>query len=285
MAYTFQSAFSQFYEAINLPGDHRETANQRKDHLIELLGGKFEIVDAFGTGSIPKYTALKGHADLDIFLVLHFGKHCENKLPSEVLKSVQKALTYKTTVRRNGQAVSLSYTTWPTVDIVPVFFTHENGTITHYNVPDMNAETWVPSRPKVHAEAIANAASLYGENFRKIIKMVKAWNLAHSDCLQSYHIEVLALKVLTGNLSDLSWSVFSFFNEARALLTAPLWHDKGYVDSYLGSGDRYKILKRFDTAIGIARDAWYFTYPPNSDHQAAIGRWKQLFGGQFPSYG
>lgn len=285
MAYTTQSAFSQFYDSINLPGGHREAANERKDHLIGLLGEKFEIVDAFGTGSIPKYTALKGHADLDIFLVLHFGKHCNNKLPSEVLKGIQQALAYKTTVRRNGQAVTLSYTTWPAVDIVPVFYTHDNGTLTHYNVPDMNTETWIPTRPKEHSAAIANAASVHGENFRKIITMVKAWNLAHSNYLQSYHIEVLALKVLTSDLSNLSLSLYLFFNEARALLTAPLWHDKGYVDNYLGAGDRCEILKRFDTAIGIALDAWHLTYPPNSDHQAAIGRWKQLFGGQFPSYG
>lgn len=285
MAYTVQSAFAQFYDAINLPGDHRESANNRKSHLIELLGGKFEIVDAFGTGSIPKYTALKGHADLDIFLVLHYQKHCLNKLPSEVLKGVREVLAYKTKVRRNGQAVSLSYTTWPSVDIVPVFYTHLDGAITHYNVPDMNTETWIPSRPKVHAAAIENAASQYGENFRKIIKMVKAWNLAHSNFLQSYHIEVLALKTLTLDTSDLSWSVFSFFNNAKTLLEMPLWHDKGFVDSYLGYGDRYEIIKRFDTAIGIARDAWHLTYLYNKDHQTAIECWKQLFGDQFPSYG
>jgi len=285
VAYTVQSAFSGFYDTINLPGDHRETANKRKEHLIELLRNKFEVVDAFATGSIPKFTALKGHADLDIFLVLHFGKHCEKKLPSEVLKSVQQAISYKTTVRRNGQAVSLSYATWPSVDIVPVFYSHNKGALTHYNVPDMNTETWIPSHPKNHAQSITDAASFYGENFRKIIKMVKAWNLAHSDYLQSYHIEVLALRVLTGNLSDLSWAVFSFFNEARALLTSPLWHDKGYVDNYLGAGDRYEILKRFDTAISIAREAWYQTHYPNNDHEAAIKRWKQLFGDKFPAYG
>jgi len=285
MAYTVQSAFAQFYDAINLPGEHRETANNRKDHLIELLGGKFEIVDSFGTGSIPKYTALKGHADIDIFLVLHYQKHCMNKSPSEVLNSVREVLAYKTTVRRNGQAVSLSYTTWPSVDIVPVFYTHLNGTFTHYNVPDMNTGTWIPSRPKEHAAAIEYAASQFGENFRKIIKMIKAWNLGHGNFLQSYHIEVLALKVVISNTSNLSWSVFSFFNEAKTLLGMPLWHDKGFVDSYLGSGDRYEIIKRFDTAIGIARDAWYRTHLPNSDQQGAIRCWKQLFGDQFPSYG
>jgi hypothetical protein len=285
MAYTVQSAFNQFYDAINLPGDHRDTANIRKKHLIELLGGKFEIVDSFGMGSIPKFTALKGHADLDIFLVLHYTKHCMNKSPSEVLKSIREVLAYKTTVRRNGQAVTLSYTTWPSVDIVPVYFTHKNGVITHYNVPDMNTETWIQSRPKEHADAIASASSNYGENFRKIIKMVKSWNLSHSNYLQSYHIEVLALRTINLETSDLSWSLLSFFKEARDLLIGPLWHDLGFVDNYLGIEDRYEIVKRFDTAIDLARTAWFCTHFPNKDHEAAIKCWKNLFGDKFPSYG
>jgi len=285
MAYTVQSAFNQFYDAINLPGDHRDTANSRKKHLIELLGGKFDIVDSFGMGSIPKFTALKGHADLDIFLVLHYTKHCMNKSPSEVLKSIREVLAYKTSVRRNGQAVTLSYTTWPSVDIVPVYFSHENGVITHYNVPDMKTETWIQSRPKEHAEAIASAATKYGENFSKIIKMVKSWNLSHSNYLESYHIEVLALRTITQDVSDLPWALVSFFKDARALLITPLWHDLGFVDYYLGTADRYEVVKRFDTAIEQAQEAWLYTVIYNHDHEAAIKGWKKLFGEQFPSYG
>ena len=107
MAQTVQAAFNQFFDEINLSGDHRTIANARRDHLIELLGNKFHVIEAFPSRSIPKYTALHEQADLDIMLVLHYGKHVEGKTPGQVLKAVRDSISYKTTVRRNGQAVTL----------------------------------------------------------------------------------------------------------------------------------------------------------------------------------
>src|SRR5688572_2190486 len=120
MAYTVEAAFNEFYDAINLSGDHRSTANARKDALISLLSGKFDVLEAFGTGSIPRFTALKGRADVDVMVALHYGKHIKGKTPTQVLQDVREALAYKTTVRKNGQAVTLYYDTWPNVDVVPV---------------------------------------------------------------------------------------------------------------------------------------------------------------------
>lgn len=287
MAYTVDSAFATFYENINLGGDHRETANARKDNVVSLLGNHFEILDAFATGSIPKFTALRGKADVDVMVVLHFGKHIKGRSPNQVLQEVRDALgEYRTGVRKNGQAVTLSYKTWPDVDVVPVSRTvNDNGSVSHYNVPDANLGTWIKSLPKTHAAEIEKRASDKGANFRKIIKMAKAWNHAHSDYLQSYHIEVLALKVLTKNLIDLPWSTFQFFSEARPMVENRLWHKLGYADEYLSSGDRTEVLKRFDTAIDRSRRAWYATYGSNQDHAAAIGLWKQVFGEKFPTYG
>ena len=125
MAYTTDAAFDAFYEQINLSGDHRQTANARKDRIVGLLKNDFEILDAFSTGSIPKFTALKNRADLDVMVVLHYGKHVKDKTPTQLLESVRKPLSqYRTNVRKNGQAVTLHYDTWPNVDIVPVGACH-----------------------------------------------------------------------------------------------------------------------------------------------------------------
>src|SRR5262245_30250902 len=114
MATTVEAAFNSFYGEINLSGDHREVANSRRDSVVSLLKYDFEVLDAFSTGSIPKYTALKGRADLDVMVVLHYGKHIKDKAPIQVLESVQASLSeYRTNVRKNGQAVTLHYKTWP----------------------------------------------------------------------------------------------------------------------------------------------------------------------------
>jgi hypothetical protein len=287
MAYTVGSSFNQFYDVINLGGDHRETANTRKNRIVELLGKHFTILEAFGTGSIPKFTALKGHADLDIIVALHYGNHIKDKTPTQVLQSVRDVLAeYRTGARKNGQAVTLYYETWPNVDIVPVSqSTDNNGTITHYNVPDSNTDTWIQSRPKKHAADIEQKSTDCGSNFRKIIKMIKWWNRSHSNYLQSYHIEILAMKVFNSNIDDTEWNVFQFFEKSRLLLQSSLWHDTGYVDGYLSYYDRQEVLKRVDTAIEKTRLAWSCTYGDKNDHQTAIGIWRQVFGDKFPSYG
>jgi hypothetical protein len=287
MALTVDAAFNSFYEDINLSGDHREIANARRDRVVDLLKKDFEVLEAFGTGSIPKYTALKGRADLDVMVALHYSKHIKDRTPASVLQNVRDSLSqYRTDLRRNGQAVTLYYETWPNVDIVPVSRSVDtNGNITHYNVPDTTTGNWTESRPKVQASAIEEKSTECGQNFRRIIKMIKWWSIIHSDYLRSYHVEVLALKVLSGNLDDLPWHLFRFFSDARPLLTGPLWYDLSYADAYLSESDRAEVLKRFDTAIEKSRLAWHALHTVPQDHKTAIGLWKQIFGEKFPAYG
>ena len=68
MPYTVQVSFDTFHDNINLGGDHRATANSRRDNVVAKLSKDFAIVDSFSTGSIPKMTALHGHADLDVMV-------------------------------------------------------------------------------------------------------------------------------------------------------------------------------------------------------------------------
>jgi hypothetical protein len=286
MAYTVEASFSDFYDQINLTGDHREIANARRDRIVELLKNDFDILEAFGTGSIPKFTALKGRADLDIMVALHFSKHIKDKAPATVLQNVRNALSqYRTDVRKNGQAVTLYYESWPSVDIVPVSRSvNDAKEVTHYSVPNANNGTWIQARPKRHASTI-EAKSSCGQNFRRIIKMIKHWNIIHSEYLSSYHIEVLALNLFSGNLDATPWHVFQFFQKARLLLENVLWYELGYADDYLTYTDRAEVLKRFDSAIPKSRDAWHLTYDNGNDHKGAIELWKQIFGDKFPAYG
>jgi hypothetical protein len=289
MPHTVEVSFDGFYEAINLSGDHREAANRRRDDIVATLEKKFTIVEAFSAGSIPKFTALKAHADLDVIVALHYSKHVKDKTPTQVLQSVRDALAeWRTGARKNGQAVTLYYNTWPNVDIVPVSqSTNSNGDITHYNVPDSNTNSWIASRPKTHAAAIDSKASECGQNFRRIIKMIKHWNRTHSDYLQSYHIEVLALKVFSGNLDDTPWHVLRFFDNARTLLASSLYYETNFVDTYLTATDRAEVLKRFNTAHDWALSAWYAgsSGNPSPKPKDAIEKWRHLFGDKFPAYG
>jgi hypothetical protein len=285
--YTVAASFDKFRENIELSGDHRSTATARKDDIVATLSKHFEVLDAFPSGSIPRYTALRKYADLDVIVVLHYGKHVENKKPSELLKSVQSVLSeYKTGVRRNGQAVTLSYKTWPNVDIVPVSrVVNDDKSINYYSVPNMNNETWLKTRPRSHDKALEDRNAVCGDLFKRIIKMIKWWNHQHSEYLQSFHIEVMALNIFTQSLSAYPWEIYRYFEQAAILAKTPLWHDIGFADVYLDYSTRAEAVKRLETARDKARDAWYLTYGERDDHKGAIEIWRQIFGDEFPAYG
>lgn len=285
MAYLVGTAFDQFYSAINLAGDYREIANKRRDHLISLIKGKLDVLEGFPTGSIPRYTALKS-GDLDIMVALNYSKHIEGKSPVEVLQLMRDALAgYNRYVRKNGQAVTLYYESWPKVDVVPVSrAVDHNGNIVCYKVPNTHTGNWVESDPPRHTREVLASASAYGENFRKVIKMIKFWSRAHGDYLQSYHIEVMALKTFTSSMADLPWEVFKFFEGCHNLLQGYLWHQQSLADDYLSYNDRDEIKKRLADVTAKARNAWYEIYA-NKNHEKAIKLWKQIFGDSFPAYG
>lgn len=71
MPYTVPASFNKFVENISLTGDHKETATARKDRVVSLLSNSLTILDGFATGSVPRGTALKTVADLDVMVVLH----------------------------------------------------------------------------------------------------------------------------------------------------------------------------------------------------------------------
>jgi hypothetical protein len=287
MPYTVAVSFDQFYQNINLSGDYRDMANRRRDEIVSILEKHFDVIESFASGSIPRYTALKASADLDVIVALHYFKHIKDKKPSEVLQRVRDVLAeYKTNVRKNGQAVTLYYKTWPNVDIVPCSqVVNDNGDVISYSIPDVNTETWLTSKPKNHTSNIIGRAGICGSNFRKVITMIKHWNRMHSLYLQSYHIEALAMNIFTTAMNDITWEVFSFFKEAVNLIDGSLWYEGSYVDGYLTWSSRCEVKKRLETAKDKSRDAWHKTYGDNDDQKGAIIIWSQIFGDKFPSYG
>lgn len=287
MAYTIAVSFDTFYTNINLAGSHRDTANRRRDNIVSSLKKNFHVIEAFASGSIPRYTALKKHADLDVIVALHHGKHMKNKKPSEVLQEVRDVLAgYKTNVRKNGQAVTLYYKTWPNVDIVPVSrVVDDDGDITSYSIPNMNTEEWIKSKPKRHTSNMTSRAGLCGTNFRRVVTMIKHWNTIHGFYLQSYHIETLALIIFEAKMDDVTWDVFTFFEKASELVGSYLWHEGAWSDDYLTWDKRQEANKRLETARDKSRQAWHCTYGDNDNRKSAIEKWRSIFGSEFPQYG
>jgi hypothetical protein len=287
MPYTVAVSFDRFLENISLTGDHREIAKSRHERIVSLLGNTFTIVEAFPTGSIPRLTALKSKADLDVMVALHYSKHIKDRSPEQVLQAVRDALgDYRTNVRKNGQAVTLYYESWPDVDIVPVSrSTNDDGSVNHYNVPDMNSGRWLSARPRKHSTALDEKAKSCGSSFRPVIRMIKEWNSSHSGLLQSFHIEVLAMRIFDHPITEYTWAIHSFFDGAVKLAASPLPYEDNVADDYLDWSTRRDVVSRLEAARDKSLQAWHLTYGGKSEHEKAIGLWRQIFGDRFPSYG
>jgi Second Messenger Oligonucleotide or Dinucleotide Synthetase domain len=287
MPYTVPVSFDKFIETISLTGDHNDTASARKDRVVSLLSNTFTILDAFPTGSIPNGTALKAQSDLDVMVVLHWTEHIKGKRPQTLLQEVRDALgEYRTGVRKNGQAVTLHYESWPNVDIVPVSrVVNNDDSVNYYSVPDMNSGGWLKSRPRKHASTLTARVNDCGFRFKPLIRMIKQWNKAHSDLMQAFHIEVLCISIFTSTVTDYPWAIFQFFEKAIPLVKAKLPYENGYADDYLTKDDRDDVLTRLETAKDQARTAWYQTFNGRGEHEQAIQIWRQIFGDKFPAYG
>jgi hypothetical protein len=174
--------------------------------------------------------------------------------------------------------VTLYYKSWPNVDIVPATrVTNDDDTVNYYEIPDMTNNRWLQSRPRAHNTAIADAS----ERQRELIRMIKTWNRAHSELMQSYHIEVLVL-----SLPDvtLTWpaEIRYFFEQAVARLHTPLFHPNdtpGRVDEYLDWSTRVAVKERLERARNRARIA------EQASAERAIELYRVIFGDKFPAYG
>ena len=282
MPYTIPASFVKFLENITV-GDQSATATGRRDSVVALLEKKLEVVEAFPTGSLVRRTALRGHADVDVIVALHYSKHIQGKTPGQVLQLVQSALSdYNAKiVKRNGQAVTLYFTTWPNVDVVPASQAASNGVVVHYNIPDSVKGTWLSTNPAGHDSRVS-AMTLEG---RQMVRMIKAWNHSHSEFMRSFHIETLVLKVAA--TGDWTWELYNYFKSAAESLSQPLFHPdslNGRVDEYLGQNEREALRSRLIDARDRTNVAWTIDYR-KEDPKEAIRQLGIVFGDYFPPYG
>lgn len=283
MPYTITISFDKFIENISVSGNQGETAQSRSQSIVDLLAKDFHILEAFPMGSLVNGTSLKGHADADVMLVLHYGKHIKGKTPEIVLQEVRDKLSeYNTRMaKKNGQAVTLYFKTWPNVDIVPACRVVDGENFYCFELPNMNDGSWIQARPRTHIQNM----TLLSANKLNLIKIMKEWNRKHSSYLSSFHIEVM-ISSYDNFYSNYSWHVFKCFEHLNDKLSYKIPSPSGvggYVDDYLSHSDRSEAKNRIATAIEKSRMAWYAAH--NGNEKESIEGFGKIFGERFPAYG
>lgn len=280
MPYLVSTSFDRLLESITVLTTQRNMAEARRVAVSALLAKSFDVVDAFSTGSIPRHTGLKGISDIDAIAVLHFGKHIDGRSPRQLLESVRDALAdYDARiVRKNGQAVTLYFKTWPNVDIVPAKLVTLNGVGRALYIADANRGEWIFTDPRADDNAML-AASV---KTRQLVRIVKCWNRAHSQYMQSFDIQRTALAIWINEVDSTEaswpWIVNSFFDKAVELTEPTTTMSMGYE-----LHDWVELRARLKRGKELALDAWHCAH--HKDFEGCIARCRMLFGDSFPAYG
>lgn len=293
MATTIESAFREFKSNLEPTGLQKSTVSSRQQSVREVLDNELSVQDSFLTGSYSRSTMIAPlkEADVDIFIVLdnqyfhHYnGQNGGQAGLLDLLKrALKKTYTQTPDISRNGQAVTITFTDFM-VDVVPAFNRSGGG----YLIPNSISQNWISTDPKKHVEIWADENKAHNGDLVPLTKMVKRWNKMINNHFQSYHLEVMVLRILHRiKINNYKSGIRYFFDKARNYVTKKNPDPAGYEDdvgSYINT--RYKVndaVSRINTAYTRALKAE--DYASKYQIGNAIEMWRLIFGNYFPSYG
>jgi hypothetical protein len=170
------------------------------------------------------------------------------------------------------------------VDVVPGFNRQGGG----YLIPNSISKSWISTDPKKHVEIASNANTAHSGDLVPLIKMIKGWNKNSGNYFNSFHLEVLALQILTNiKITDFPSGMRFFFDKGRALIPTKNLDPAGYggdVGSYINTQEKIQeAVAKFQLAYDRAIKAEDYNNRGNT--QEAIEMWRKIFGDYFPAYG
>lgn len=290
MATTILQSFNILKSNLEITDTQQKTVSTRQNGIKGLLEKEMKVHDSFLTGSYSRSTMIAplAKADIDIFVVMdseYFEKNGQAKLLDRVKTVIKKTYTTTPKISRNGQAVTITFTDF-VVDVVPGFYRKDGG----YLIPNSVLQKWISTDPKKHVEIMSAQNKIHDGKLVPLIKMIKCWNRNISFPFNSFHLEVMALQLLTGvTITDYPSGVRYFFDKARDYVKKNNPDPAGYggdVGAYLNTDAKIEAaVSNITTAYNRAVNAEAYAKPTAQKIEAAVAEWRKIFGDKFPAFG
>lgn len=212
------------------------------------------------------------------------------KIVNKLVSSLSDVPQYsEAEMHRNQEAATLklkSYT-W-NFDIVPCFRTNEesNGR-DYYLIPDGNGN-WKKTDPRRDRNRLTNINQNHDGNVLNAIRIMKYWNKRRSmPSMSSYLLETMILDYYESAKAT-QWvdvEVKALLKYIRDNISKPIYDPKDIQGDMndLSDDTIKKINDKADSDYNKAKEAR--NYEDNGDHNSSIGKWKEIFGDNFPEYG
>jgi len=284
---TIAEAFDTFRSKLELTDAERKKTAARHPNVRQAIAKELDLIEDFLTGSYKRDTKIRPLSDIDLFVVLHWGKYSDiyykNGDPSKILyrlKSILDKAYPETPVKVQNRSVNLDFSDFG-FDIVPAF-RNETG---FYWIPDRNKGAWIKSKPKHHESILTIANNKCNLKLKPTIKMFKCWNRNNGEKLKSFHIEAMSLKIFKEGIdTSFQKGIRRFFDWADFYLDYPCYDPAdgtNQIDDYLTSTERTDVKCKLRNAKNEADKA--LIYEINGRDTEAVHIWRNLFGYPFPS--
>ncbi len=289
MTLTTTQAFSKFLEDITATDNQKTTfIPSRKNSVDKDLGVAFPSTSDMPywkgilMGSASKGTIIRPLDDIDVLAVFSNVNEAWSKYAYDsksFIYRVRDAYSgFKTQqVGTRGQAVRVFYKTGGHVDVAPVF--HQGNDV--YHLPN-GTGGWLLTSPPTANTWYAEKNKALGYHLSPVVRLLKAWNRAHSKHFRSFHLETVAAVTFGSLGSNYRDALQKFFEWAPSYLNvSDPGGQGGDLSSYLTWTGRQNLIQALNTAADRAKKA--NEAEASGDHAEAKRLWRIILGDEFPT--
>lgn len=290
MATTVIAAFNELHGRQGLTTVQQNTAITRERSLRTFFANNFAMSQpVFAIGSYKRETICAGERDIDLMACLEpYGATDYWKRYKDDSKAflywIRDELNdryYATKVSSRRVCVKLDFTDIVT-DVTACFPRAGGG----YLMPD-GSGGWMSTNPPFHATFMTDANRDRDWKLKPLVRLIKAWNIANTHHLSSFHLELMVELIHRGTTirshpEEVAYTLRELPARVRSSFADP-WIGGGWVDSYLSAEKRALVIRLLEDDASRAEKAE--EYRKAGKTAEAFERWGVVFGHTFPVYG
>lgn len=289
MTLTTAQAFDKFLEDISAT-DNQKTSfiPNRKASVDEDMSKAFSSTSDMPywkgilMGSASKGTIIRPLDDIDVLAVFSNENDAWSKYANDSKSFIYRVRDaydgFKTQqVGTRGQAVRVFYKVGGHVDVAPAF--HQGNDI--YHLPN-GTGGWLLTAPTVANAWYSEKNKALGYHLGPVVRLLKAWNRAHSKHFRSFHLETVTATTFGSLGSNYRDALQKFFEWAPSHLSvSDPGGCGGDLTTYLTWNSRQQLLLALNAAAERAKKA--NESESRGDHDEAKRLWRLVLGADFPT--
>ena len=282
-----QDGFEELLQRVTPLHADSEHAERNLRIIEDCLRKDFDMSYLATYGSTSHGTNIVDNSDIDCFAVIPKSRLYESVEKS--LEEVKEALKkhFPDTFVTDGRptvAIPFGNGSADNHQIIPAYPAGVKGDHEFYGVP-APSDRWINVSPGAHSAWINGIDDNLGKNFKRFIRVIKAWNSYNDDPLWSYYIELCVSEFLKSESSVVySMDVKNFFQFMVEKDLAPIEGAAGSEEPVYGTSIANRDIARTKLALVAEQAAQAHKIEIKGDVPSAFYLWRKMFNWQYPAY-